>query len=124
MVAERLEDDRLERRALTEALSRLARPPAAALDPTSRAIGGTVFAPADAAGAPEISLLDYDDDEDDDLDDDLINDEDLLRSDLRGETHLPPASAEAPNETSDYVMTVLERLTDVAYRQKERDTQP
>ena len=44
MVAEQIETERLERRALTEAIELLARPPLPALEEGPRVIGGTVFA--------------------------------------------------------------------------------
>ena len=57
MVADRLEADRLERRALAEAISRLARP-IADLPEASRVIGGTVVATSASAHDGELSLLD------------------------------------------------------------------
>ena len=109
LVADRLEDDRLDRRALTEALARLARPASTALDVPARTIGGTVYGVPVAANGSEISLVDDDDEEDDDDDD-------------AGEGARPVPYAEAPAEKSDYVLTVLERLTDVVYRRRERET--
>ena len=57
MVADRLEADRVERRALAEALSRLARP-IADLPEASRVIGGTVLATSASAHDGELALVD------------------------------------------------------------------
>ncbi len=57
MVADRLEADRVERHALAEALTRLARPIADLPEP-SRVIGGTVLATSATAHEGELSLLD------------------------------------------------------------------
>jgi len=57
MVAEQIEADRVERRALAEAITLLARPLAGSAD-TPRVIGGTVLAVSADAHERELSLLD------------------------------------------------------------------
>jgi hypothetical protein len=57
MVADRLEADRVERHALAEALTRLARPVADLPEP-SRVIGGTVVATSTTAHEGELALVD------------------------------------------------------------------
>jgi hypothetical protein len=52
-VAERLEADRLERRALAEAIARLAQSPATPLESRAHTLGGTVFAGAEIADESE-----------------------------------------------------------------------
>jgi hypothetical protein len=61
IVAERLDADRLERRAFTEAIARATLPPVAKSDGPSRIIGGTFFASTEVADEPEISVVDADD---------------------------------------------------------------
>jgi hypothetical protein len=63
IVAERLDADRLERRAFTEALARAALPPVAKSDGPSRIIGGTFFASSEVEDEPEISVVDPNDDD-------------------------------------------------------------
>jgi hypothetical protein len=60
VVAERLDADRLERRAFTEALARASRPPAAAkADGPPKIIGGTFFATSEAeVTEDEVSVID------------------------------------------------------------------
>ena len=65
MVAEQIEADRLERRALTEAVELLGRPTAPALEEGPRVIGGTVFASPEIAYDGEISIVDDNADHDD-----------------------------------------------------------
>jgi hypothetical protein len=64
MVAEQIETERLERRALTEAIELLARPHAPALEEGPRVIGGTVFASPELSHDGEISIVDDHDDDD------------------------------------------------------------
>jgi hypothetical protein len=61
-VAEQIETDRLERRALTEAIQLLARPPSPALEAGPRVIGGTVFASPEISHDDEISIVDDEED--------------------------------------------------------------
>ncbi len=56
IVAERLDADRLERRAFTEALARASRPPVAKVDGPSKIIGGTFFATSEVP-EDEISVV-------------------------------------------------------------------
>ena len=63
IVAERLDADRLERRAFTEAIARATLPPVTKSDGPSRIIGGTFFATSDAPDEPEISVVDANDDD-------------------------------------------------------------
>jgi hypothetical protein len=56
IVAERLDADRLERRAFTEAISRASRPPVAKPDGPSQIIGGTFFATSEVPD-DEISIV-------------------------------------------------------------------
>lgn len=56
IVAERLDADRLERRAFTEALARAGRPPVAKVDGPSKIIGGTFFATSEVP-EDEISVV-------------------------------------------------------------------
>ena len=58
IVAERLDADRLERRAFTEAIARAGRPPVAKPDGPSQSIGGTFFATSEVPDEPEISIVD------------------------------------------------------------------
>lgn len=60
LVAERLDADRLERRAFTEAIARATRPPVSKADGPSRIIGGTFFATSEVPDDPddEISIVD------------------------------------------------------------------
>jgi hypothetical protein len=58
IVAERLDADRLERRAFTEAIARAGRPPAAKPNGPSQIIGGTFFATSEVPDEPEISIVD------------------------------------------------------------------
>ncbi len=58
VVSERLDADAVERRVLTEAISRLARPLAAPAEAASRVLGGTVFSAPEPSG--EISIVDDD----------------------------------------------------------------
>jgi hypothetical protein len=58
IVAERLDADRLERRAFTEAIARAGRPPVAKVDGPSQIIGGTFFATSEVPEEPEISIVD------------------------------------------------------------------
>ncbi len=60
LVAERLDADRLERRAFTEAIARATRPPVAKPDGPSRIIGGTFFATSEIPDEDddEISIVD------------------------------------------------------------------
>lgn len=53
LVVERLEDDRSERRALTEVLARLAQSPVTPIEPREHAIGGTVFPASEIADDSE-----------------------------------------------------------------------
>jgi hypothetical protein len=55
LVAERLEDDRFERRALSDAIARLAPSPATPLESPAHALGGTVFPASEIAddGKPQ-----------------------------------------------------------------------
>jgi hypothetical protein len=62
IVAERLDADRLERRAFTEAIARATLPPVAKSEGPSRIIGGTFFASTEVPDEPEISVVDADDD--------------------------------------------------------------
>jgi hypothetical protein len=62
IVAERLDADRLERRAFTEAIARATLPPVAKSDGPSRIIGGTFFASTEVTDEPEISVVEADDD--------------------------------------------------------------
>ena len=57
IVAERLDADRLERRAFTEAIARAGRPPVARPDGPSQIIGGTFFATSEVPDEPEISIV-------------------------------------------------------------------
>ena len=57
----------------------------------------------------EISIIERDDDEDDDDDDDVDDVADLV------------PRVEGVTDASDYVLTVLERLTDVVYQQRDRE---
>lgn len=57
IVAERMDADRLERRAFTEALARAGRPPVANVDGPSKIIGGTFFATSEVP-EDEISIVD------------------------------------------------------------------
>jgi hypothetical protein len=57
LVAERLDADRLERRAFTEAIARAGRPPVAKGDGPSQIIGGTFFATSEVPDEPEISVV-------------------------------------------------------------------
>jgi len=92
-VAQRLEADQIERRALTEVLARLALSPPSRLDEPARTIGGTVFASA-VAPDREISIVDEDE----------------------------PATPALSGEASDDVRMVLECLTEAVYRQNTRDS--
>jgi hypothetical protein len=65
MVAEQIEADRLERRALTEAVELLARPLPPALEEGPRVIGGTVFAAPELSYDSEISIVEDDEDHED-----------------------------------------------------------
>ena len=65
MIAEQIEAERLDRRAITEAIAYLARPHAPALEEPSRVIGGTVFASPELSDEREISIIEDDDVEDD-----------------------------------------------------------
>ena len=58
IVAERLDADRLERRAFTEAIARAGRPPVAKPDGPAQIIGGTFFATSEVPDEPEISIVD------------------------------------------------------------------
>ena len=64
-IAEQMEAERLERRAITEAIAYLARPYALALEEPSRVIGGTVFASPELTDDREISIIEDDDDVED-----------------------------------------------------------
>ena len=66
IVAERLDADRLERRAFTEAIARAGRPPVAKVDGPSQIIGGTFFATSEVPDEPEISLVETNGDAADD----------------------------------------------------------
>jgi hypothetical protein len=57
IVAERLDADRLERRAFTDAIARAGRPPVARTDGPSQIIGGTFFATSEVPDEPEISIV-------------------------------------------------------------------
>ena len=57
LVAERLDADRLERRAFTEAIARAGRPPVTKGDGPSQIIGGTFFATSEVPDEPEISVV-------------------------------------------------------------------
>ncbi len=67
LVAEQMEADRVERRALAEALTRLvhqsALPAHGSDSETERVTGGTVFAVPDASSRAELSLVDHEADE-------------------------------------------------------------
>jgi hypothetical protein len=58
IVAERLDADRLERRAFTEAIARAGRRPAPKADGPSQIIGGTFFATSEVPDEDEISVAD------------------------------------------------------------------
>ena len=58
LVAERLDADRLERRAFTEAIARATRPPIARPEGPSQIIGGTFFATSELPEEAEISVVD------------------------------------------------------------------
>src|SRR5258705_3306896 len=60
IVAERLDADRFDRRAFTEALARASRAPVAKADGPSRIIGGTFFATSEVPDDDEISVVDTD----------------------------------------------------------------
>ena len=112
VVFEQLEADQAERRELTEAINRLSAPRQSALDVPARTIGGTVYASPAAPLDHEISIIERDDDEDDDDDDDVDDVADLV------------PRVEGVTDASDYVLTVLERLTDVVYQQRDREACP
>jgi hypothetical protein len=57
IVAERLDADRLERRAFTEAIARATLPPVTKADGPSRIIGGTFFATSEVPDDAEISVV-------------------------------------------------------------------
>ena len=63
IVAERLDADRLERRAFTEAIARATLPPVTKSEGPSRIIGGTFFATADVPDDDEISVVEPIDDD-------------------------------------------------------------
>jgi hypothetical protein len=63
IVAERMDADRLERRAFTEAVARATLPPVAKSDGPSRIIGGTFFATSEVPDEPEISVVDANNDD-------------------------------------------------------------
>jgi hypothetical protein len=58
IVAERLDGDRLERGAFTEALAQASRPPTGNVEGPSKIIGGTFFATSAAAADDDISVVD------------------------------------------------------------------
>jgi hypothetical protein len=91
-VAQRLEADQIERRALTEVLAQLAQSSTSRLDAPAHTIGGTVFA-SPVTQEREISIV---------VDD--------------------PAVAALGGEASDDVRVVLECLTEAVYRQNTRDS--
>jgi hypothetical protein len=62
MVAEQIEAERLERRALSEAVELLARPPSPVLEEGPRVIGGTVFASPELSHDVEISIVEDEED--------------------------------------------------------------
>ena len=66
IVAERLDADRLERRAFTEAIARAGRPPAPRVDGPSQIIGGTFFATSEVPDEDEISVVETNGDSADD----------------------------------------------------------
>ena len=92
-VAQRLETDQIERRALTEVLAQLAESSASPLDEPARTIGGTVFA-SPVVEDREISIVEEDD----------------------------VATLVPRGEASDDVRMVLECLTEAVYRQNARET--
>ena len=140
IVSEKIEADRVERRALTEAIAALARSQTAALDAPARTIGGTVYAASslsddDAGDDPALSL-------DSTLSDSTLSDSTLsLDSTLSDSTvsidsgpeepeivldedddedrplyePRPDVSSAATSEASEF-RTVRERLTDAVYR--------
>jgi hypothetical protein len=69
IVAERLDADRLERRAFTEAIARAGRPPVAKVDGPSQIIGGTFFATSEVPDESEISIVETNGDGADDAHD-------------------------------------------------------
>jgi hypothetical protein len=99
VVAERLEADRLERRAFTEAIARVTRPPIAKADGPSRIIGGTFFATSEIAEEDEISLVEGDD-----------------------EATTPTIATEAPPTTAMLPNTTLEVSANGLYRQRARES--
>jgi hypothetical protein len=58
LVAERIDTERLERRAFTEAIGRATRPPVARVAGPSQIIGGTFFATSEVADETELSVVD------------------------------------------------------------------
>ena len=63
LVVQRLEDDRSDRRALAEAIDRLAQLPAAPVDAREHALGGTIFAAseiADHSEPPQVNMNEID----------------------------------------------------------------
>jgi hypothetical protein len=58
LVAERIDAERLERRAFTEAIGRATRPPTAKVAGPSQIIGGTFFATSDVLDDPENPVID------------------------------------------------------------------
>jgi hypothetical protein len=58
LVAERIDAERLERRAFTEAIGRATRPPVTKVAGPSQIIGGTFFATSEAPDETEISVVD------------------------------------------------------------------
>ena len=95
-VAQRLETDQIERRALTEVLAQLAQSSTSRLDEPALTIGGTVFVPPVPPVAPDAEISIVEDDE----------------------AATPALSAEA----SDDVRMVLECLTEAVYRQNTRES--
>jgi hypothetical protein len=58
LVAERIDAERLERRAFTEAIGRATRPPTSKVAGPSQIIGGTFFATSEVADETDISVID------------------------------------------------------------------
>jgi hypothetical protein len=121
IVSEKIEADRVERRALTEAIAALARSQTAALDAPARTIGGTVYAapsaPEDAALSLESTLsIDSGPDEPEIV---LTEDDE----DDRAHYEPRPDVTSAVGSEASEVRTVRERLTDAVYRYTARSSE-
>ena len=124
IVSEKIEADRVERRALTEAIAALARSQTAALDTPARTIGGTVYAASslsgdDAGDDPTLSLDSTLSDSTVSIDSGPEEPEIVLDEDDDEDRPLyeprPDVSSAATSEASEF-RTVRERLTDAVYR--------